>query len=117
MGGHRPPHLPSLLFNFAPPAENPLDPRCACGRAGPDAAATPICGRCPEGLVQNGERCVDIDECTAFGHLPGGGCHVTTACANTFGGWECAGDCPPFYNQSRTPPTEYRRPTNLVWLR
>ena len=67
--------------------------------------------------MQNGERCVDIDECTAFGHLPGGGCHVTTACANTFGGWECAGDCPPFYNQSRTPPTEYRRPTNLVWLR
>ena len=51
--------------------------QCACEGAG--------CGRCPDGLVLEADRCIDIDECAVFGRVPGGGCHVATACANRFG--------------------------------
>ncbi|KAK3253170.1 hypothetical protein CYMTET_37562 [Cymbomonas tetramitiformis] len=85
-------------------ADGCLGAPCPGGRMCSDVAAVEeaafgaayMCGPCPQGFLQVGEGCVDVDECA----VDNGGCWVAPAddrvkapCVNSPGGYTC-GSCP-----------------------
>ncbi|XP_029551688.1 thrombospondin-4 [Salmo trutta] len=65
---------------------NPCHPGVKCI----ETAGGIKCGSCPEGMVGNSTRCMDVDECVV---KP---CHMGVRCINTSPGFRC-GPCPTGY--------------------